>query len=174
MASMIEGRLPGCPASPRSIPHRGIAAVRPPEAGPCGALRRRPDNRAAGKRCRQTRRRRVPPRLAEERCRDHLKCRPFGSPVIFLRTAVSEVPDEGIGIVAAAYALEALRVAPTTGPVVKQDVPVRRRSVRESADAVALRASLLTLVMHVSLQDCRAREKARRPGGPRTGGRDAE
>lgn len=171
---MIEARPRRWPTSPRPIHCHGIAAGRPPEVGPCAAPRRCPDSRAEKTRGRRPYRRRAPPRPAEARCRDRLKCRSFGSPIIYVRTAVSEVPDEGVGIVAATYALEALRVAPTTGPIVEQDVPVRGRSIRESANAVALRASLPSLVVHDSLRDFRAREKAHQPGGPRTGGRNAE
>src|SRR5690606_16405372 len=108
------------------------------------------------------------------RSRNRLKCRSCGSPVILVRATVPQVPDKGVGIVAPMHPFEALRVASAARPIVKQDVPVRGRSARESADAVALRASLLSLVVHDSLQGFRAREDARRPGGPRTGGRDAE
>jgi hypothetical protein len=39
-------------------------------------------------------------------------------------SAVPEVPDKGVGIVAVMHALEALRITPTAGPIVEQDVPV--------------------------------------------------
>jgi len=94
---------PSCrPACLRPIPRLRTLSARRPATGPCAVSLRYLDNSGIEMKCRRMHRRRAPRNPAGECFRSRSKCRSSGSPVIYVGTAVPEIPDKSVGIGAAA------------------------------------------------------------------------